>query len=100
MTCWCLALICVACDSTKEIASHETFYYGRTVVALPVRGGSLGPAGIPTCTDVLGGENGASRAVDVSRVGGIDPRVALAVTGDGHHLYVAAGAKNRFRLGP
>ncbi len=96
-----VALVC-ACGSTKEatkrippcrsaITWHETLYYPREVVALPARGGSLGPAGVPSCTDVLGGENGASRAVDVSRIAGIDPQVAIAIIGDGRHAYVAAG---------
>jgi hypothetical protein len=40
---------------------------------------------------VLGGENGASRAVDVTEIAGIDPRVAIAVFGDWDHAYVAAG---------
>jgi hypothetical protein len=77
------------------ITWRETFYFGREVVGLPVRGGSLGLAGVPSCTDVLGGENGASRAVYVSSLAGIDPRVAIAVTGDGHHVYVAVGRSLR-----
>ena len=102
-------LLCTACGSQRQaidgprrvppcratITWRETFYYGRDVVALPARGGSLGLAGVPSCTDVLGGENGASRAVYVSAIAGIDPRVAIAVTGDGHHVYVAAGRSVR-----
>ena len=75
----------------SAITWHEALYYPRKVAALPARGGALGPAGVPSCTDVLGGENGASLAVEASRIAGIDPRVAIAVTGDGHHAYVAAG---------
>jgi hypothetical protein len=102
-------LLCAACGSSNQtrnaqwrvpacratITWHETFYYGREVAGLPVRGGSLGLAGVPSCIDVLGGENGASRAVYVSSLAGIDPRIAIAVTGDGHHVYVAAGKSVR-----
>ncbi len=95
-------LIVAACGSTQQaekrappcrsaITWHEALYYPREVAALPVRGAALGPAGVPSCTDVLGGENGASLAVEASRIAGIDPRVAIAVTGDGRHAYVAAG---------
>jgi hypothetical protein len=104
-----VVLLCVGCGSSTRtskalhrvppcraaITWRETFYYGREVVGLPVRGGTLGLAGVPSCTDVLGGENGASRAVYVSSLAGIDPRVAIAVTGDGHHVYVAAGRSLR-----
>jgi hypothetical protein len=95
-------VLVAGCGSTQEAARrvppcrsaitwHETLYYPREVAALPTRGAALGPAGVPSCTDVLGGENGASLAVDVSRIAGIDPRVAIAVSGDGRHAYVAAG---------
>ena len=98
----CAVFLAAACGSTTERAKrvppcrsaitwNETLYYPREVFALPARGAALGPAGVPSCTDVLGGENGASLAVDVSSIAGIDPRVAIAVTGDGHHAYVAAG---------
>ena len=104
-----VVLLCAACGSHREardgprrlppcreaITWRETFYYGRAVAGLPVRGGSLGLAGVPSCTDVLGGETGASRAVYVSAIAGIDPRVAIAVTGDGQHVYVAAGRSVR-----
>jgi Family of unknown function (DUF6281) len=100
----CLAAACAACGSTVHVQArtprcraaitwHETFYYSRTFAALPARGAALGPAGVPTCTDVLGGENGASRAVDVTEIAGVDPRVAIAVFGDWHHAYVAAGRR-------
>ena len=98
----CVVFLGAACGSTTQSAKrvppcrsaitwNETLYYPREVFALPARGAALGPAGVPSCTDVLGGENGASLAVDVSSIAGIDPRVAIAVTGDGHHAYVAAG---------
>jgi hypothetical protein len=96
-------LLCVACGSTKEVVMkrvppcravitwHEHLYYPRRVVSLPARGEKLGVAGVPSCTDVLGGENGASRAVDVRRIEGVDPQVAIAVADDPNHAYVAAG---------
>jgi len=98
----CFALLCAACGSTVQVQSrtppcraaiiwHETFYYAKSFSWLPPRGASLGKAGVPSCTDVLGGETGASRAVDVSEFAGIDPRVAIAVFGDWDHAYVAAG---------
>jgi hypothetical protein len=77
------------------ITWNEHLYYPREVAALPAIGENLGPGGVPSCTDVLGGENGASRAVDVVRIGGIDPSVAIAVFGDGHHAFVAAGRSVR-----
>jgi hypothetical protein len=95
-------VLVAGCGATQEAAKrvpacrsaitwHETLYFPREVAALPARGAALGPAGVPSCTDVLGGENGASLAVDVSSIAGIDPRAAIAVTGDGNHAYVAAG---------
>ena len=66
----CLALLCAACGSTERaqtrtpscraaITWHETFYYAKPFAALPARGASLGPAGVPSCRDVLGGEHAA-----------------------------------------
>ena len=77
----------------SAITWHEQLYYPHRVVAMPARGNSLGQAGVPSCTDVFGGENGASRAVDVSELAGVDPRVAIAVFGDWDHAYVAAGKR-------
>jgi Family of unknown function (DUF6281) len=99
----CVVLLCAGCGTAHRAAVkrvppcrtaitwHENLYYPHPVVALPARGASLGLAGVPSCTDVLGGENGASRAVDVTEIAGIDPRVAIAVFGDWDHAYVAAG---------
>ena len=100
----CLALLCAACGSTQHVQArtprcravitwHETFYYAKQFAALPARGASLGPAGVPTCTDVLGGENGASRAVEATEIAGVDPRIAIAVFGDGDHAYIAVGRR-------
>jgi Family of unknown function (DUF6281) len=100
----CLVLLCGACGSTVHVQKrtpdcraaitwHETFYYAERVAALPARGDGLGPAGVPSCIDVLGGETGASRAVAVSAIAGIEPRVAIAVFGDWDHAYVAAGRR-------
>jgi len=100
----CLALLCAACGSTDRaqtrtpgcraaVTWHETFYYAKRFAALPARGASLGPAGVPSCRDVLGDETGASRAVQATELAGVDPRVAIAVFGDWHHAYVAAGRR-------
>jgi Family of unknown function (DUF6281) len=98
-----VVLLCTACASAHHsavqrvppcraaITWHEKLYYPRAVLGLPARGASLGLAGVPSCTDVLGGETGASRAVAVSEFAGIDPGVAIAVFGDWDHAYVAAG---------
>jgi Family of unknown function (DUF6281) len=99
----CVVLLCASCGTARQAAVkrvppcrtaitwHENLYYPHRVVALPARGAGLGLAGVPSCTDVLGGENGASRAVDVTEIAGIDPRVAIAVFGDRNYAYVAAG---------
>jgi Domain of unknown function (DUF5666) len=73
------------------LAWHETVYYSETVAALPARGASLGLAGAPACRDALGGEAGASRAVEVSSIAGVDPRLAIAALDDAQHGYFAAG---------
>jgi uncharacterized protein DUF6281 len=104
--CW-VVVLSAGCGSTELLAVkrvppcrsvvtwHQRLYYPREVAALPVTGENLGPGGVPSCKDALGGENGASRAVDIVRIGGIDPSVAIAVFGDGHHAYVAAGRSLR-----
>jgi hypothetical protein len=66
-------------------------YYSASIAALPARGESLGLAGAPACRDALGGEAGASRAVEVSSIGGVDPRLAIAALDDARHGYFAAG---------
>jgi uncharacterized protein DUF6281 len=102
----CLAFLPVACDSGSEHRSQPprsapagcffavdwngTAYYGRSY-ALPPLGGELGTASAPACTDVLGGEAGASRLVEVRRIAGIVPTLAIAVKGDAAHAYLAAG---------
>ena len=70
---------------------REDVYYPEPVAALPARAGSLGFAGAPSCRDILGGETGASRAVEVEQIAGIDPRLAIAAFADPHHGYFAAG---------
>jgi hypothetical protein len=99
----CVVLLSAGCGTARQAAVkrvppcrsaitwHENLYYPQRVVDLHLRLVSLGLAGVPSCTDVLGGENGASRAVDVTEIAGIDPRVAIAVFGDRDHAYVAAG---------
>jgi len=49
----------------------------------------LGLGGVPSCPDVLGGESGASRAVVIRSLVGVDPGRAVTVDGDDLHVYVA-----------
>jgi hypothetical protein len=74
---------------------HGVRYLGRTPAEPPIPGRSLGAGGVPSCTDILGGETGASRAVEVRTLVGVDPRVALTVVGDRLHAYLLAGRSTR-----
>jgi hypothetical protein len=101
----CLVLLSGGCTSASrsphsapitdvcgsDLVWHDRIYYAEPVVALPARAASLGVAGVPSCPDVLGGETGASRAVEVTGLAGVSPNLALAVTEDGQHGYFAAG---------
>jgi len=49
----------------------------------------LGTGGRPTCADVNGGEAGASSTVEVRRLVGVDPNVAVAIGGEPHVAYLA-----------
>jgi hypothetical protein len=68
---------------------HGKRYLGRTPAKPPIQGRSLGAGGVPSCPDVLGGETGASRAVEVRTLIGTDPRTAVTVAGDDLHVYLA-----------
>src|ERR1041385_9249701 len=82
---WGAVLLIAGCGSTEQhavkrvppcrsvVTWHQRLYYPRQVAALPATGENLGPGGVPSCRDALGGENGSSRAVDVVRIGGIGP---------------------------
>lgn len=101
----CLALLCVGCASATNRASprppapplrcdlavvwHGVRYTGQRAAEPPIHGHKLGVGGIPSCSDVLGGETGASRAAVVRTLVGVAPRHAVTVAGDGLHVYVA-----------
>jgi hypothetical protein len=101
----CLVLLSSGCASASnaprstpiagvcgsDLVWHDRIYYAESVVGLPARAESLGVAGVPSCPDVLGGETGASRAVDVIGLAGVSPNLALAVADDAQHGYFAAG---------
>jgi hypothetical protein len=103
VTAACVVLLCLGCDSgtrrvsPRPVAStprcdlavlwHGRRYFGETEAPNPGR--SLGAGGVPSCPDVLGGETGASRAVEVRTLIGTDPRTAVTVAGDNLHVYFA-----------
>jgi len=103
LTAACLTLLCVGCDSGSKRASpvpprprppcgltvvwHGARYVASTPKAPFYKGRSLGAGGAPSCVDVLGGETGASRAVEVRSLIGADPRVAVTLAGDRLHIY-------------
>jgi hypothetical protein len=105
LTAACLVLLCLGCDSgTKQVAPrpapppprcdlavlwHGVRYLGSTPAEPPIQGHKLGFGGVPACPDVLGGETGASRAVEVRTLVGVDPRKAVTVAGDNLHVYRA-----------
>jgi hypothetical protein len=111
LTAACLVLLCLGCDSGPKRASpqpvaaphscrlavvwHGVRYLGTTPNEPPIPGRSLGAGGVPSCIDVLGGETGASRAVEVRTLVGVDPRVALTVAGDRLHVYLPGGRSRR-----
>jgi hypothetical protein len=103
LTAACVALLCTACASGANRATpspavpkprcdlavvwHGMRYLATTPAEPFYKGRRLGTGGVPSCIDVLGGETGASRAVEVSTLVGIDPRVAVTVVGDRVHVY-------------
>jgi hypothetical protein len=105
LTAACLALLCLGCDSSaKRVAPrppapaprcdlavlwHGVRYAGQKPAEPPIHGHKLGLGGVPSCPDVLGGETGASRAVVVRTLVGVDPNRAVTVAGDDLHVYVA-----------
>jgi hypothetical protein len=74
-------------------------YLGTTPAEPPIQGRKLGFGGVPSCPDVLGGETGASRAVEVRTLIGVDPRTAVTVAGDNLHVYLA-GRRSPPSAGP
>jgi len=105
LTAACVALLCVGCDSGAKRVSPQPLvpkprcdlavlwngarYTGREPAEPPIHGHKLGRGGVPSCPDVLGGETGASRAVVVRTLVGVDPGRAVTVAGDDLHVYVA-----------
>ena len=107
LTAACVALLCVGCDSGAKRVSprppahvaaprcdlavlwNGVRYTGRKPAEPPIHGHELGLGGVPSCPDVLGGETGASRAVVVRTLVGVDPGRAVTVAGDDLHVYVA-----------
>jgi hypothetical protein len=103
LTAACLALLCVGCDSGSKRATpkppvaqprcdlavvwHGRRYLATTPAEAFYKGRRLGTGGAPSCIDVLGGETGASRAVEVRTLVGVDPRLAVTVVGDRLHVY-------------
>jgi hypothetical protein len=105
LTVACLVLLCAGCASaTKRLSPpppapplrcdlalvwHGVRYTGQRAAEPPIHGHKLGVGGVPSCSDVLGGETGASRAAVVRTLVGVNPRHAVTLTGDDLHVYVA-----------
>jgi hypothetical protein len=51
---------------------------------------TLGTGGRPTCADVKGGEAGASSTVEVRRLAGVDPSIAVAIGEEPDVAYLAS----------
>jgi hypothetical protein len=102
LTAVCLAAVCAGCrsgerrvsgapDCAARVTWNGTVYYGETFASLPPATLLLGTGGRPTCGGINGGEAGASSTVEVRRLIGVDPRIAVAVKGEPEHAYLARG---------
>jgi hypothetical protein len=102
LTAVCLVALCAGCRTGERhvtgspvcaarVIWNGTVYYGETFPSLPPATLVLGTGGRPTCGGVNGGEAGASSTVEVRRLIGVDPRVAVAVNGEPEHAYLARG---------
>jgi len=101
VTAACLAASCSGCSSgstdsltapgrcPSRITWHGAIYYGTKVPSRVPATLILGTGGRPTCADVNGGEAGASSTVEVRRLVGVDPNVAVAIGGEPHVAYLA-----------
>jgi hypothetical protein len=100
VTAACLALACAGCGSgstdssatqscPSRITWQGTVYYGAKLDSRLPATLLLGTGGRPTCADVNGGEAGASSTVQVRRLAGVDPRVAVAIASEPDVAYVA-----------
>ena len=103
LTAACLVAVCAGCGHSQQRVSggagscaaritwHGAVYYGELFPSHLPATLTLGTGGRPTCRDSNGGEAGASSTVDVRRLAGVDPRVAVAVRGEPDVAYLAAG---------
>ncbi|MFL5920979.1 MAG: hypothetical protein ACJ75Q_11610 [Gaiellaceae bacterium] len=102
LTLACLPLAFTGCTSGERHVSgpplcvsrviwQGTVYYGNKFPSRLPATLILGTGGLPTCGDVNGGEAGASSIVEVRRLAGVDPRVAVAIRGEPDVAYLARG---------
>ncbi|MFL5939825.1 MAG: hypothetical protein ACJ75Q_05915 [Gaiellaceae bacterium] len=102
LTALCLAAICAGCRSGEResafpptcaarVTWNGAVYFDETFPTLPPATLILGTGGRPTCGGINGGEAGASSTVQVRRLIGVDPRVAVAVNGEPEHAYLTRG---------
>ncbi len=101
LTAACLVAVCAGCSSgstdsstapgrcPSRITWHGTIYYGTKLPSRAPATLILGTGGRPTCADVNGGEAGASSTVEVRRLAGVDPSVAVAIGGESDVAYLA-----------
>jgi hypothetical protein len=100
LTAGLLVLLCAACSSgrqagerrvacTARITWSGTVYYAYTLRSARPGALTLGIGGRPTCGGANGGEAGASSTVEVRKLPGIDPEVAVGVRGEPEHAYLA-----------
>jgi uncharacterized protein DUF6281 len=101
VTAACLALACAGCSSgatdssagparcPSRITWQGTVYYAAELRSRLPATLTLGTGGRPTCADVNGGEAGASSTVEVRRVAGVDPTIAVAINGEPEVAYLA-----------
>ena len=98
-----LVAVCAGCGASEHRVSggsgscadritwQGAVYYGELFPSHLPATLTLGTGGRPTCRDSNGGEAGASSTVDVRRLAGVDPRVAVAIRGEPDVAYLAAG---------
>lgn len=102
LTAACVGAMCAGCSSgprqnaggftcADRITWNGRVYFGQLFAKLPPATLVLGTGGRPTCSDANGGEAGASSTVEVRRMIGVDPRVAVAVKGEPDAAYMAPG---------
>jgi hypothetical protein len=101
VTAACLALACAGCSSgatdrsagpprcPSRITWQGTIYYAAELRSRLPATLLLGTGGRPTCADVNGGEAGASSTVEVRRLAGVDPTIAVAIGGEPDVAYLA-----------